>query len=171
MRRQRRLAGSHLQAGQRDGTSVWRGAAGNEKIQPRGKVVRFLGGSPQSRGPRVRVIAPEKEVMIGGASLHSMEGFGGGEFVELSTARGGQASAEDRIAVNQCSRSQCHVRLGREGGLVAAARRRTSAISELPFARKRVSSAGTFRCSSHKCWEVLVGAHTGSTCMRVPLSF
>jgi hypothetical protein len=113
VRRQRRLAGSHLQAGQRDGTSVWRGAAGKEKTQPRGKVVRFLGGSPQSRGPRVRVIAPEKEVMIGGASLHSMEGFGGGEFVELSTARGGQASAEDRIAVNQCSRS--HVSPGKGG--------------------------------------------------------
>jgi len=107
--------------------------------------------------------------MIGGSSLHSLEGFGGGEFVDLSTARGGQASAEDRIAVNQCSRS--HVRLGREGGLAAAARRRTTAISELPFVRKRVSSAGTFRCSSHKCWEVPVGAHTGSTCMRVPLSF
>ena len=28
-----------------------------------------LGGSSQFRGPRVRVIAPEKEVMIGGASL------------------------------------------------------------------------------------------------------
>ena len=35
-----------LQAGQRDGTSVWRGAARNEKTQPRGKVVRFLGGAP-----------------------------------------------------------------------------------------------------------------------------
>jgi len=41
----------------------------DEKGQPRGKVVLALGGSPQSRGPRVRVIAPEKEVTIGGAGL------------------------------------------------------------------------------------------------------
>ena len=87
----------------------------DEKRQPRGKVILAFGGSPQSCGPRVRVIAPEKEVMIGGASLHSLEGFGGGEFVDLSTARGGQASAEDRIAVNQCSRSHDIVSPGKGG--------------------------------------------------------
>ena len=43
----------------------------------------------------MRVIAPEKEVMIGGAGQNSMEGFGGGGLESSMTARRGQASAED----------------------------------------------------------------------------
>ena len=112
----------------------------DEKRQPRGKVILAFGGSPQSCGPRVRAIAPEKEVMTGGASVYPMEGFRKRSSKVLASARGGLASAEERIAVNQCARS--HVRLGREGGL-AAARRRTAAISERPFVRRRASTAGT----------------------------
>ena len=47
--------------------------AGVLQFQPRGTVVSFLGVSPQSNGPCVRVIAPEKEVMIGGAGLEVSE--------------------------------------------------------------------------------------------------
>ena len=118
----------------------WRGAAGQgvsvSAARERGQVAS---GVAQSSGPRVRVIAPEKEVMIGGVRCPS-EGFRGRSLEELSTARKGRASAEDCIAVSQSART--HVRLGRGGGLTRV-RRRTAAISELPFAGRRNSSVGT----------------------------
>ena len=55
----------------------------------------------------MRVIAPEKEVMIGGASLYIWEGFGGSSAKELLTARGGQASAEDPLRGESKRASTC----------------------------------------------------------------
>ena len=103
----------------------------------------------------MRVIAPEKEVMIGGASQNHMEGFKGRCLKTLSTARRGQASTGNRIAVSHSARP--HVRLGREGGL-AEIRRRTAAMTKLPFVRKRDSSVGTFSCSDRM---VLAGSCEG----------
>jgi hypothetical protein len=87
---------------------------GGPQFQPRGIVVSVLGGSPQSSGPHVRVIAPEKEVTIGGVSQNHMEGFGGRSLQVFLSARKSQASARSCIAVS----SSAHPRacLGREGG-------------------------------------------------------
>jgi hypothetical protein len=95
----------------------------------------------------MRVIAPEKEVMIGGASLCIREGFGGRRSQVLFEARRGRAKAKNRIAVSTSALP--HVRWEREGGL-AMARSRTAAIDEPPFARRRDSSADTFSCSADR---------------------
>ena len=123
--------------------------AGRPQNQPRGNVVLFLGGSPQSgyRGPRVRVIAPEKEVMIGGVCRNPMEGFGGRTRSPkvVLLARKSRASTRSCIAVSSSARPRAC--LGREGGPEQPGSKQ-KAIIEAPFARRRNFGPATSTCSS-----------------------
>lgn len=130
--------------------------AGGLQNQPRGIVVVFLGGNSMSCRPHVRVIAPGKEVMIGGMRA-SFRGRGCALFVE---ARRGWAKAGGCIALSGSAPPD--VRWERVGGL-AMARRRTAAISEPPSTRRRNSSADTLTCQDRM---VLKGPREGRKISR-----
>jgi len=146
---QRRHSGGHLRSGfsGKEPLLARCCGAGRPQNQPRGNVVLFLGGSPQSsyRGPRVRVIAPEKEVMIGGVCRNPMEGFGGRSPKVLLLARKSRASTRSCIAVSSSARPRAC--LGREGGPEQPGSKQ-KAIIEAPFARRRNFGPATSTCSS-----------------------